>query len=355
MDSLPPIPTPPAQRWREFRIQILPIIMFVAVLGAIAMMWRSFVQPSGIVGEVEALRANVISLHDGVIADLQVDRLQFVTNGQVIGKIIRADADTLGASIASIQSDLKVMRARMFLDEKRNEQSALQLRLDLAEDRMLRDVAIAAMILASNTLYQTEYLASQNVDSPLTLNIHQAEFQKFQTEVDVRTKNIEDRVRMIKEYEANSGKPIDPLIDQAIQAKEDELEETLKPSNIRAPISGVISAIYRRTQERVVRGEPILTVAATGAERIVGYIRQPVQIIPSENDVVIVRTRTQKRQVGQGQILKVGAQFEAINPALISTDSNRVEMGLPILVSLPRGMTVSPGEFVDLSIRYAKR
>ena len=32
MESLPPIPTPPAERWREFRIQALPLMTFVAVL-----------------------------------------------------------------------------------------------------------------------------------------------------------------------------------------------------------------------------------------------------------------------------------------------------------------------------------
>jgi len=120
-------------------------------------------------------------------------------------------------------------------------------------------------------------------------------------------------------------------------------------------MDGVVSMIYRRSQEKVVKGEPIVTVSAPRAERIVGYIRQPVQIIPTTKDTVMVRTRTQKRQSGEAQILKVGAQFEAINPALLSLDSNRFEMGLPILISLPPGLTVSPGEFVDLSIQYAKR
>src|SRR5262245_40613903 len=127
MESLPPIPTPPAQRWREFRIQILPLIIFVVILTAITFMWRNFVQPAGLVGEVEAVKANVISLQDGLIAELSVDRLQYVTNGQVIGQIRGADPDILRTSIASIQADLKVLRARMRLDERRGEQSYQQI------------------------------------------------------------------------------------------------------------------------------------------------------------------------------------------------------------------------------------
>ena len=357
MDSLPPIPTPPAQRWREFRIQILPIIIFLGIIGAIAMMWRNFVQPSGMVGEVETVKANVISLHDGVIAALHVDRFQYVTNGQVIGSIISTDPDLLKATIASIESDLKVLRARMRLDERRNEQSVLQLKMDLLQEKLLLRTAMALLNVATNKLKRAEKLVLRDqVESQDVLDIAQAEFDKLQTEIEVRTDTIAQREAALKELETTQGGAgNDSYINEAIKAKEDELELTLKPSEIKAPRDGVISAIYRRTDERVVRGEPILTIAANSAERIVGYIRQPVQTIPNESDVVVVRTRTQRRQVGEGQILKVGAQFEVINPALISVDSNRVEMGLPVLISLPKGMTVSPGEFVDLSIRYAKR
>src|SRR5436190_382409 len=137
MESLPPIPTPPAQRWREFRIQVLPLLVFVAVLVAIGMLWRNFVQPSGMVGEVEAVKANVISLADGVVAVLSVERFDYVTNGQVIGQIETTAPEIIKASFATIQSDLTVMRARMKLDELRNQQSYQQLQLDLNQQTLL--------------------------------------------------------------------------------------------------------------------------------------------------------------------------------------------------------------------------
>ena len=356
IDSLPPIPTPPAQRWREFRIQILPVIVFLCLLATIALMWRNFVQPSGVVGEVEAVKANIISLHDGIVAELHVDVLQRVTNGQVIGTIIGTDPDILKTSIAAIESDLKVLRARMRLDETRNQQSVQQLKLDLFSDRMMREMAVSMLTLSSNKLKRTAKLVNNQVESQDLLDIAQADFDRLQTEISSRTRTIAEKEAAIAQLELTQGPSgNDSYINEAIKAKEEELEATLRPSEIRAPMDGVISAVYHRAQERVVRGAPILTIAATTAERILGYIRQPVQMIPTENDVVVVHTRTQRRQMGEGQILKVGAQYERINPALISVDSNRFELGLPILISLPKGMNVSPGEFVDLSIRYAKR
>jgi len=110
MDSLPPIPTPVAQRWREFRIQILPIITFVAILSMTVMMWRNFVQPSGLAGDAEVVKANVISLHDGVVDEPRAELSQSVTNSQVIGTIVGTDPDVLKAAVATVEAELPSTR-----------------------------------------------------------------------------------------------------------------------------------------------------------------------------------------------------------------------------------------------------
>ena len=54
-----------------------------------------------------------------------------------------------------------------------------------------------------------------------------------------------------------------------------------------------------------------------------------------------------------GQILRVGSQMEPINPALVAPDNKRIEVGLPILVSVPPGIQLLPGEHVKLFIEVA--
>ena len=355
MESLPPIPTPPAQRWREFRIQILPLVVFIITLVAIAWMWRNFVQPSGIVGAVETIQANVISLNDGVITDLAVDRLQFVTNGQVLGQVQLTDPETLKASLATVDADLKVLQARMRLDQMRNNQSIQQLKLDLLREQVALAIAQANAVLASNKLNQMEYLAKEGVASALDLEVSRSEWSTLAEEIRVRTLAVQNWQEAIRAFGTSNTSENDPAIQAALDAKQKELNLTMEPKMLKAPMDGVVNVVYRHAHEKVTRGEPILTVAAMKSERVVGYIRQPVQSIPSVDDVVVIHTRTQKRQIGEGRIVKVGAQFDVINPALLSADSNRVEMGLPILVSIPPGMNVSPGEFVDLAIRPGKR
>jgi hypothetical protein len=111
--------------------------------------------------------------------------------------------------------------------------------------------------------------------------------------------------------------------------------------------------VYHRAGEKVVRGVPILTITALHSDRVVGYLRQPINTRPTTNTTVIVRTRTQKRQLATGKIERIGSQMELINPVLLSTDSNRIELGLPFLVRLPEEMKLVPGEVVDITIQPA--
>jgi hypothetical protein len=55
MEPLPPIPTPLEQRWREFRIQVLPVVFFLSIVAALVFVWRSYIIPVNIAGEGEAI------------------------------------------------------------------------------------------------------------------------------------------------------------------------------------------------------------------------------------------------------------------------------------------------------------
>src|SRR6185503_11933173 len=156
MDKLPPIPTPVAQRWREFRIQVLPLIIFVCVLLAVALLWRNFVAPTGIVGEVESIKADVISLQDGTLARLNVDRFEHVQTGQEIGEIISSSEDYLKSSVAAIEADLRVMEARIALDKQRNDQSYQQMKMDVLAERVLLASDRANLITNSNAFRRAE-------------------------------------------------------------------------------------------------------------------------------------------------------------------------------------------------------
>jgi len=177
------------------------------------------------------------------------------------------------------------------------------------------------------------------------------------------TGEITERERLVNEVEtamAAIGDAVGELdvaipdnLRRIVEVEEQELramELQLRPQVLVAPSAGVVSFVHRREGENIVDGEPILTLSAISSDRIIAYLRQPLTLEPHTNMVVEVRSRSLHREVGEGRILAVGTQMEPILPQLLpgATGSNTVEYGLPILVSLPPGMRVHPGEVVDL-------
>jgi multidrug resistance efflux pump len=139
-------------------------------------------------------------------------------------------------------------------------------------------------------------------------------------------------------------------INQAIAAQEELLQLASKTVTLRAPISGLVSAINYRPGARVRRGETIATITASRPERIVGYLRSTGSQPPRPGDAVEVRSRANRRLVGLGQVLRVGHHYETVSTNIAAASVGLALRGLPVLVSLPENLTLLPGEIVDLAL-----
>src|ERR1051326_6407533 len=111
-ESLPPIPTPAGQHWREFRIRLLPPFVFALVLATLFFMWTTFVQPVSIVGMVETNAVNIATTTAGLLTELALNRFDEVTNGQVLGQVEPFDAEQINAEIKALESSDKVTQAQ---------------------------------------------------------------------------------------------------------------------------------------------------------------------------------------------------------------------------------------------------
>jgi multidrug resistance efflux pump len=347
MDPLAPIPTPPAQRWREFRIQALPLLTFLVVLACIVTLWHNYVLPTSMVGEVESMHASVISAVPGTIKELKVQRFQRVKAGDEIAVISTMDAATLQASLRAVEGDLKLMRARMQLDVERNIQSYEQTRLDYAKeltdlnfDRInvqfydLEANRLAQLITNNPIISRTEYEAALRLAASTRTNIVEKE------------KYLAEKARTLPRMEP--GVKADDAVLEAIKAQEEVLQATSQTVSLRAPFDGMISQVLHYPGEKVVANTPLITVSATSATRIVGYVRKPFSTIPKPGDTIQIRKQSFKREVAQGTVLDVGGQLEAIGLNLAPATAGTNELGLPFSVSIPAELALIPGEPVDL-------
>jgi len=125
---------------------------------------------------------------------------------------------------------------------------------------------------------------------------------------------------------------------------------------LRAPTDGIVSAIHKHAGEVVVPGDSVLTLGALRPARIVAYARQPLDHRPAVGDSIEIATRSQNRTTAAARVLQVGTQLEAIEPALLppsAISSHAAEYGLPVLVEIPAGLELAPGEIVSLTARAA--
>lgn len=356
--KLPPIPTPISQRWREFRIQVLPFAVFVLVLAGIVHLWRNFVQPVGIVGFVETNQVHITPLQDGLVGALFIERFQSVTQGQEIAVVITSDPKLIQAQVSAAQADLAVMRDRLVVDKVRTDQNFQSFREKLFTVQFEQVEDRAGWPLASNAFRRADALFKNN-------NLPEADYDAASNALHVLTERIKGRDLLI----SNLTVSIDELrpkvfpphqtkdsIDLAMDAKAAELEAMLKPSTLRSPINGIVSMVNVQQGEQVRRGIPIADITPHSSDNIIGYIRQPIQRHPKLGDKVQVTTRTSPRKTAWSTVRKIGAQLEAINPGLLSPETPRMEMGLPIVVDMPDSFKSSnfkllPGEFVDIAFR----
>ena len=355
MDPLPPIPTPPGQHWREFRIKVLPFLIFGCVVAGAAFIWRYLIMPTNLVGQVESITASVTTTAPGLLSELRVDRFSEVTNGQPIAVVLPFDPELTKASLAAIESDLNVTKGRMDLNELARLDTTIRLKLDLDTQRTLLNMAVVQRDEAEIVFKRMAELFKQgNVVSEAQYLAAKAAYDKAKSEVEDRTllvKEWDEEVKSFGPKVTTSFGDMDKTILNDIQNQQEQLRQLQKPLVLKAPIDGKVSAILHRAGERIAAGTPLLTITPTRAERIVAYLRQPITAHPRVGDTVQVTTRTPRRQIRNAYVLQVGTQMELINPILLPYAKPVPEEGLPIAISLPSDLDLLPGEIVFLAFK----
>lgn len=362
MNRLPPIPTPPGQRWREVRIRIIPGLSFIAALALAVFLWRDNVASPTLEGAIEAVRAEVISPQAGTLTKITVARFQQVSQGDPVAVIHPTDPRT---ALDLLRAEIDLLRARLEprLSQQRNSTDYERLRLELllqkaelASDRV--NLARAENELKRNQeLFESKLLSEQLYDFSLKTK------EQLETEVTEKAKLITDLEQGLQRLAAlgdpDTASPTADAMLAAIQSQEQKLQKaqaSIAPIVLTAPLDGVVSLVYRQEGENVMDGDPILVINSLESTRIIGYLRQPLPLEPEVGMHVEVRKRTPKAPAYHALIRHVGSQFEPITNALaMIRPGQAVDLGLPIEVSLPPSLKGRPGELVQLTLLPSKQ
>ncbi len=361
MNELPPIPIPREQRWRDFRGQYLPSLVFAMALMAAIFIWTRHVSPATLIGQVEPVLASVSSPQAGTLVQLNLGLFQEVKAGDIVAHVITTDPRILAASLAVIQAETELIRKdlspvmgqqRYAVSFDRLELDWLRERVDLATSKVKFQQAEtefrrAGELFKEQIASASEYEMAKNLRDSLEVEVN----ERSKLVGDLETKLADLRGDPTNKAARDPESIVGGGMKAAINLQSEKLrltEAQMSPVLLRAPISGQVTTIFKRAGEAIVPGEPILAVNATQSDKIVGYMVQPLSMQPIKGMQVRVRTRRPSRQEGIGQILAVGAAMQPIPTNLLRPGVN-FETGLPITVSLPENLQATPGEAVELT------
>jgi multidrug resistance efflux pump len=357
MNAPPPIPTPPALRWREFRVRVLPVLVFVAALGGAGYLWQHSLTSPALVGTVEVRSAQVTVPYAGKILQLNVNNFQVVTQGAPLAVLVPSDPR---AALAVVQSELDLLQAKLdpYLTQQRNETAYEQLRMNWLLQRVDLATARVNYELAHSELVRTQELHELKLVPDDLYDVALKTEQALAVEILERSNLVvtaETGIKSLKNLGAPQPEtdPVQPLM-ATLKVEEQKLAQAAaetEPVTLVAPMDGAIS-IIRQGGENLSAGDPIMTITAVKPEHIISYLRQPIPFEPKVGMQMEVRTRTFQIQSGVARIENVGSQFEGITNALaIPRPGVPVDLGLAIEISLPPGLKMRPGELVDLTLQ----
>ena len=355
-----PIPIPTRLHWHEFRLRLLPAVVFVAAIIVIAFLWDGHVAAPTLVGQAEAQLAAVSSHKPGLLTGLAVTRFQTVKAGDTIGHVIVAEPQVLESSLAVIHSEIEMLRVNLspVVDQQRNAINYVQLRLNWMQSRADLASNRVKLQLAEAEWHRADELFKSKLVSESERDIAKSAYDALQNLVNELAKMIADGEKSLAGMQTAGSTDFTHGADDALRAsiavQEAKLKLTeaeLNPITLKAPIDGVVTEILHMSGEAVTAGQPIVSIASTKPMRIVGYLRPPLFNEPLAGDRVEVRTRGRHRVTVSAQILGVGAELEIV-PAVFGGMArlDLAQQGLPLSISLPNNLSLHPGELLDITL-----
>jgi multidrug resistance efflux pump len=373
------IRTPLKRRWERFRLRVLPLASFLASAVLLAWLWKEQGAPSGVVGEVEAVRVDVVARVDGTLVPLSRPTwtlFETVRANEVVarldGRAAEAKLETFRAEVVRLRKTLEAEQARVALSEadrrQGHDRDAARLAWEFEQHR-LNTLDRQATIEADRVVWQRrqtrvdfltplhqrgmvsdveisdERLLLAEVAKRLAENTAALqESQKQQQTASERLASFPPLV--LADVNALWGSVQAAIDVQEARIREIQLEiESLEP---RAPITGTVVAIHRYPGQGVQAGDLILTIAAEQGRYIVSYVPQEFGPRAKVGMGVEVRTRATGSRPRESVVERIGPQVEPI-PVHQRRNPQVQEWGLPVRVLLPDGLDVRPGELVDVT------
>jgi multidrug resistance efflux pump len=137
------------------------------------------------------------------------------------------------------------------------------------------------------------------------------------------------------------------LAKEALERRKDELRARREKVVLTAPCDGYVSDIPSRVGEAVMQGVEILSIAEEKPRVIIAYASEAVVGQLEIGKRVEVVKGSEPEQKGPSEVTYIGPAVEQM-PVRLWRNPNFPQWGRPMLIEIPLGMKLIPGEMVGI-------
>ncbi len=374
-------------------MHILPILVWLAAVGCVAFLFTRQTQHFEVVGIARGQMRQVAAPRDGILKLVSVELFEKVSKGQILAMLDDEEVnamiatvlaeinhlmsqfvpmqDSIIAETAERESDYSSTERRYALDVESARVRMLELKTVIETDRITLEnlgleVRIAQHLLDEQAIAPYDLHKNEALYDSLAKKIEANEHLMQQCKTDMKSAQKRcEQLSTCKPYHRSAESAIEPIFEE-IKVKEklvDELLTQRKSLVIRSPIDGIVvqingranevslrrpgESLMRRPGEVVLAGEPILVVADNGPREVVAYARQD-QLDKVKNGMVVELIKNgPPAQLASSQVIGIGPTMEMM-PEQLWLNPNIPQWGRPIVIKIPPGMQLLPGELVGV-------
>lgn len=377
------------QRSGSLRMHIVPVVVWLAAVAVVVFMFHSRSQRFEVFGLALGQVREISSTSVGRLLSVPVQLFQSVREGDPVAvvdtvldhKHLKEELDAKRrvflAEIERLKAELKATEDRMAADASAQEAGVV-----MDQRRLVVDVENARLrVLELKAQVETDQVALEELQLDKKIFIAQGrlqqagasqyELQKTEAAYNSLVKRIEANQYLLSQAEQDlkyAQKRFDDfsqrqlrhpsaelaldVIRKEIGVQEESIAEILQGRValvVESPFDGVVSAIQRSPGEAILPGEPILSISESEPREILAFAsRSEIERIRI-NMKVELKKNGSPVQVAYSQITHLGPDVQLM-PEQLRANPAIPQWGRPILIKIPPGFKLVPGELVRIRV-----
>ena len=368
-------------------LRVLPVIVWLGAVASVVGLFHRRSARFEIVGIAQPQVRQIAATCDGRLINVPVQLFDKVKKDDIVAELtvvlddehIDAKVETIKAQMDHVEAQLRELRRNYEAEiiNRRSEWWAemraftadvvtsrlriFELNATIEHDKTIsanQDHEIRAFtydnqnVLDTDIKKRNELKTMKNNHVTLDKKIKENEklLAKYQKELDdaMSRKEVYD-VNFLPAFgtEPNEAQDVIRKAKIVLQRQMEELLARREKLVLRAPCDGYISQIPSRPGEAIMQGAEILRIAEENTRVIIAYADEGVVgELATGKEVEIVKD-SEPEQIAWSQITYIGPAVEQL-PQRLWRNPNFPQWGRPMLIDIPPGMTLIPGELVGI-------